>query len=245
MDMQIFKSLGLSEAEARVYTALLEIGLSTTGQIIRQTDLQKSTVYYSLDHLEKTGFVRASLRNNVKYFKAENPKIIIEKIRLLEQEAEKTIKELRIIQKPREEKINSMVNEGFKAVVSSLQHRLTVLKKGDEILIFGSLAANPEEKGAVLAIKKINREVIKRGIRIKIIFNKKLKNSTLAKFYEKLSNIKIKYTNDNIPVGIALYKEFVYTLVWTDPRNPTSVLIQSKIIARMYTDFFEDIWQRN
>lgn len=244
METQLLKNLGLSEAEIKVYVTLLKTGLSTTGEIIKQSRLQKSTVYYSLHDLEYKGLVLSSLRNGVSYFKAENPEILLEKTKELEQESHKLVKLLKTLRQPKEKKLQSMISEGFKSVVSALQHRLGVLNKGDEILIFGSLAASPKTKAAVLAIQKANKEAVKKGIKIKVVFNEKLKNSKLAKFYRSLPKTKIKYIKEKTPVGMAIYKDFIYTLVWTDPRNPTSVLTQSKIIAEMYKVFFEDLWKK-
>jgi sugar-specific transcriptional regulator TrmB len=236
----MLSKIGFTKAEEKVYVTLLKIGLSSTGNIIKKSGLQKSTVYYSLENLKKQGYVKSSTRNNVKYFIAENPSIIKEKVKDLEEEAKKTVEELKKLQKPSEE-IQSMISEGYKAVISSLQHRLTVLKKNDEIIIFGSLAAHPKTKAAVLAIQRINREAIRKGVKIRVIFNEKLRKSELARFYEKQA--KVRYVKEKIPVGIAIYKDYVYTLVWTDARNPTSVLTQSETISKMYKEFFEGLWE--
>lgn len=244
MRTKILRNLGLSEAEIKVYITLLELGLSTTGKLIKQTGLQKSTVYYALDNLEKEGFVGISIRNNIKHFKAENPQIISEKIKQMERDSQEVISELKGLQEIKDEKVQSMINEGAKTVSSSFQHRLAVLKKNDELLIFGSLATNPESKSAVLTIQKVNGELIRRGVNARILFNKELKGSTLAKFYRSLPGAQVKYTEINLPTGMAIYKDFTYTFVWKDSRNSTSILTKSKIISDIYKDFFNSLWKQ-
>ena len=241
----ISKLTGLSESSVLVYKELLKLGICTMGPIIKSTKLQKSTVFYALADLEAEGLIEVSMRNNIKNFVAQQPKILLEKAKDLENEMEKIVKELELTQNLENEKITSSIYEGFKAVMSSLQHRLSVLKKGDEILIFGSLSSNPESTTAVVAIQKINTELIRRGVKLRVIFNNKLKDSTLANFYKKLPGCKMKYIQEEVPLGIALYHDFVYTLVWDNTQNPTAVLTKSESISGCYKKFFEDMWRRN
>lgn len=244
MDTSLFTNLGMTNAETKVYLALVQVGLTTTGKLIKQSGLQKSTVYAALETLQQEGYVRTSVRNHVQYFMAEDPNIMTQKVQLMQDQCQKTVTELNALKKQgTEEHVQSMIYEGFKAVVSSLQHRLTIVKNGEEILIFGSFAANPETKAAVFALQNVNREAAKKGIKIRVLFNKQMNKTTLAQFYERLKNTTVKYIHETTPVGIAVYHDFIYTLVWTDTRNPTAVLTQSKTIAAMYRSFFEGLWK--
>lgn len=45
MDTQILEDIGLTNAEIKVYIALLELGTSTAGPIIEKTGLQNSVVH--------------------------------------------------------------------------------------------------------------------------------------------------------------------------------------------------------
>ena len=55
MDTSALEDLGLSNAESRIYIALLESGPSKTGLIIDRTKLQSSTVYHILGSLIEKG----------------------------------------------------------------------------------------------------------------------------------------------------------------------------------------------
>jgi sugar-specific transcriptional regulator TrmB len=243
MDTKVLKNLGFSDAEIKVYTTLLKLKLTTTGQIIKKSGLQKSTVYYSLDNLIKNGFVHASLKNNIKHFEAENPNILFEKAKNINKELSNLIPQLKALQKPQKEEVKSTIYEGFKAVTSSLQHRLSVLKSGDEIMVMGARSGNPKSKAAIILLKNINNQRVKRKIKMRIIFNKDIKNTETTKFYEELPMTKVKYIKEITPAGIAIYKDFVFTLVWTNPKDPVSILTQSKEIADSYKQFFQRLWK--
>ena len=78
---------------------------------------------------------------------------------------------------------------------------------------------------------------------MRIIFNKDIKNTETTKFYEELPMTKVKYIKEITPAGIAIYKDFVFTLVWTNPKDPVSILTQSKEIADSYKQFFQRLWK--
>lgn len=241
---QIWKKLGISASGERVYKSLLKLGMSTIGAVVNDARLQKSTVYYSLMGLERSGFVKSSIRNNIKHYESEHPKILLEKAKLSEEELKNEVSSLESIRKESENTVKSSIYEGFKAVVSSLHHRLSVLNKGDDILIFGSLSGNPESPAALIAIEQVNAKAIRKGIKIRVLFNEGLQDSSLSKMYRKISSIHLKYIKEKVPVGIALYKDFIYTLVW-DSKNPVAVITQSEAISKHYKSFFEYLWNRN
>ncbi len=243
MNREILQKLGFSEAEAKVYLTLLKTGLTTTGEIIRKSGLQKSTVYYALENLSRRGLARVSLKNNIKYFEAENPEILLEKAREIEEETAKLIPQLKALQTPGEKQLKSMIYEGFKAVVSSFQHRIAVLKKGEEILVMGARSGTPESKTAVTFLRNNNRQRAKKGIKMRIIFNDDLKGTDITRFYEKLPLTKVNYMRAFTPAGVAVYKDFVLTLVWTNPKNPISIITQSEAVAKSYKHFFENLWR--
>lgn len=70
--------LGLSAHESAVYLALLTIGDSTTGPVIKHTQLHRQFVYTALERLEKKGLVSSVLRRNRKVFSASHPSILLQ-----------------------------------------------------------------------------------------------------------------------------------------------------------------------
>ncbi len=75
------KSIGLSEKEASVYIAILELGRGTVTQISRKAGINRTTGYDILDSLTHQGLVRVSGKEPKQEFVAEPPESIA---RLLE-----------------------------------------------------------------------------------------------------------------------------------------------------------------
>jgi sugar-specific transcriptional regulator TrmB len=65
--------IGIPEREARVYTALLELGESTVLPIARKADVQRTYVYDILELLKKRGLVSHIEKNGRRHYIAEDP----------------------------------------------------------------------------------------------------------------------------------------------------------------------------
>ena len=96
------KKIGLSENEAKVYVALLELGSATVQQIAQKAGVNRPTTYVQLSDLSKMGLVSSFEKGKKTFFRAEDPenlKTVIEKEKraLLERETilQTTIDELR------------------------------------------------------------------------------------------------------------------------------------------------------
>ena len=55
--MEILQELGLTQREIRVYLALLELGSTTTGSIIKRSEVPNSKIYEILESLQNKGLV--------------------------------------------------------------------------------------------------------------------------------------------------------------------------------------------
>ena len=82
MDTSILEEIGLSRTEAKVFLTMLEIGESKAGDIIRESGLQSSSVFNSINSLLKKGFVSYIKKSKVKYYKAVEPESILDYIEL-------------------------------------------------------------------------------------------------------------------------------------------------------------------
>ncbi len=71
--LTILEDIGLTRNEIKVYLALLSLGSTTSGPLIKQTGLHTSKVYDSLERLSEKGIVSHYLEDNSKHFKAVDP----------------------------------------------------------------------------------------------------------------------------------------------------------------------------
>ena len=77
MNADLFRKIGLTEGETKVYFALLKLGEATIGNIGKESKVSKSKLYDILDKLIARGLVGHVIKNKVRHFAANNPKNII------------------------------------------------------------------------------------------------------------------------------------------------------------------------
>ena len=92
------EQIGFNKSEIKVYLTLLKIGSSTTGPIISESRTANSKIYEVLDKLIHKGLVSYFVKGNVKYYKATNPRMLLN---YLDERKEKIEKE--------KEKINELI----------------------------------------------------------------------------------------------------------------------------------------
>jgi len=74
---KILQSYGLSDKQAKVYLACLELGSASVQHIAGKAELSRSTVYEILEHLGREGFVTTFNKKKIKYFSAEDPMQVV------------------------------------------------------------------------------------------------------------------------------------------------------------------------
>ncbi len=67
------EQLGMTEKEAKVYVALLEMGDATAQELATKSGLNRATTYVILESLEKKNLIKNTSRNKKTYFIIENP----------------------------------------------------------------------------------------------------------------------------------------------------------------------------
>ena len=81
------QELNFSPNESGVYLALLEIGQTSAGDIIKKTQLHRSVVYETLDRLIEKKLVLKLTKQNIAYFQVNDPERIMDHIRVQEEVA--------------------------------------------------------------------------------------------------------------------------------------------------------------
>ena len=73
MNTELLEEIGLTKSEIKVYLALLEIGSSSKGPLVKKANITSSKIYEVTDKLIEKGLVSYIIKNNVKYFSAAPP----------------------------------------------------------------------------------------------------------------------------------------------------------------------------
>jgi len=247
--MEIEKSLeniGLTKNEIKIYLSLLNLGLTATGKIIKETGIHTSKVYDGLERLTKKGLVSYVIISNTKHFRAAGPKRILDfiedkkrKFNLQEKEIKKIIPHLEILNHPEGKETQAEIFKGWSGMETVYKMMRETLKKGETNYVLGASKGENSEQ-----VKNFfNKHLVglaKKGIKQKIIYNKEAKGN-IEEQYKHPKLFEIKYMKDTTNSEINIWKDKVMIIILT--KNPTIILITDKIIAESYINFFNMLWK--
>ena len=94
MEIKLLREIGLTEGESKVYLALIGLGQTTTGPIVKKAGVSTSKSYKILSRLEEKGLSSHVYKNKIKYFRAAPPEKILEIAKEQTLEAERRKKEI-------------------------------------------------------------------------------------------------------------------------------------------------------
>lgn len=72
--------IGLTENEAKIYLAALELGETTIVRIAKKSGVKRTTTYLSVESLKEKGFLSELRKKKKNFFYAEDPRILQDKI---------------------------------------------------------------------------------------------------------------------------------------------------------------------
>ena len=245
---EALEKLGLSKNEAEVYLALLEIGQTTTGAIIKKLGIHRNIVYESLGKLEKRGLVTQTTMSGKMHFQVVSP----EKILDIEKEkmtiAQNVVADLKKVQ--RKEKQQITVHQGIKEMKEVRNSVIKELPEGGEYMILNSVG-RPFYEATKSFYKKLEEERIKKNINQRLLVSSKdykdvIKTIDSAGYDRKLSTWKIMPGDMRSPASILTYLDKVIFQIIPpeDSQNPTVISIQNKELAESYKNYFEMVWNQ-
>jgi HTH-type transcriptional regulator, sugar sensing transcriptional regulator len=236
MDTQILEDIGLTNAEIKVYLALLELGTSTAGPILDKSGLQNSVVHMTLNKLVEKGFVSFVKEGKRNHYQAANPKHIIEFINEKKERFEEILPELLLKQHEAKTKPEVVTFRGIKGIKEMLYELLEA--GGNEHHTIGS-----SEKSLMMTTAwwiSYHNKRVSMDIKAKIIFNESLRS---WKGEEKYGMVEFRYTDKGFePITETIIRnDKVGIIIWSD--KPLGVLIHQKEAADSYEKYFQSIWK--
>jgi sugar-specific transcriptional regulator TrmB len=246
MDTSTLKEAGLTEGEIKVYLALLERGLSTSGPIIETSGIARSIIYQILDKLMQKGLVSCITKEKTRYFQASDPQKIVEYIdererKLLEnkKKVEKMLPQLFLQQKMSPKSVANFY-VGFKGIRTAHEHSYQKLKKGEEYVYLGVPAYQPEEQHLYWQRDHIRRAKI--GITTRMLFNKGTDKKIIANRNSfRLCEAREMNAEIKSPACFMVYKDT--TLIVMQHPESFAVEIVNQQVADSFMAYFEYFWK--
>jgi len=237
MDISILEDLGLTNAEIKVYLALLEIGVSSAGPIINKTGLQNSVVHMTLHKLVEKGFISFVKKGKTRYYQATNPENIVRFIEEKKKRFQIILPELLAKQK-KQEKQEAEVYEGLKGFKNMLYEFIKDGRKGDEYLFFSFYTKNPDDFENVYNFyKDFEKERKKLGLIVKGVAPLDIKDKFKGRDIKN-----VVFVDFPVPLNISVLNDKVIFTPWEDKQ--VSFLIHSRQLAESFRQFFYSIWDK-
>ena len=233
MIQETLQELGLNRRESICYTALLELGSSKIGAIVKKTGIPSSKIYEILDKLINRGLVSYVKIGKIKHYQASDPKTLLNYIDDKKKKIEEILPQLLLKQKLSRKQSVEMF-EGQKALFSLFTYLIKDAKAKEQYLIF---SINEENKNDAANIFFKNLAVRRKEQKLDVRLLKNMKHYKK----EKHTKLKLKYTEFNLPQGITIFRNIVVILSWVE--SPIAIKIESETISNQLRDFFLDQWK--
>ena len=235
-------SLGLTQGEAKVFLAMIQIGPSRVGKIVEKSGVSQSKIYNVLDRLVLKGLASYNIQDNIKHFQSLEPSRLHEYIQKKEDEI-----------KSQKEGITQLVNDltkniyatrrstseifvGERSLRSAYMTLLSDAKKGDILRYFYPYPDAHENASPFYSRfykYQKSKGIVERGI-LTIDF----KNS--EHFMEIPKDVKLRYVDFPLPGTIDMLMNKLLIVDW---KTITGILITSSEIASIFINYFDSIWR--
>ncbi len=232
MNSEELTEFGLSNTEAKVYLALVQLNRSQAGNITKESGVNRTNVYDALERLIEKGLVSYVTENNKKVFEAVSP----ERFKLVVEEKQEkllnVIKQLKEKSSEKKQDESATILRGKNGVKSVYDD---VLKEKKEVVVYG--AQSKFKDMFPFYQEHWNKKRAELGIKLRIIWSEKVRGQR-----KELRLLKKRFLPDSydFPSTTMIYGDKVATIVWTE--TPFAFVIKSKEAVKSSLNYFNLLW---
>lgn len=238
LPIQTLEQAGLSKKEATVYTALLELGMTSVLRIAQKTSIKRPTVYITLETLLEKGLVERIPKGGKSMYQALDPGVVLKQFRERIDTFDQALPELRALMMAAPHRPRVRCFEGKKAILNLYTHEIF---GGTEVTSFGN-------------IKEL-RTVISGGELYDLVHIMKANGSKIRELIDDSSESR-EYLAEKNRLGLGETKFFPHdfsleidlliygdTVAMVSPKNLMAVVIEDRAISASQKQFFEFVWK--
>ena len=240
MDTSILEDLGLTQAEIKVYMALLELGSTTAGKILEKSNLQNSVVHRALNSLIEKGLINYILEGKRRVYQATDPENFNNFIDDKKKRFQEILPELKQKQEFAKEDKQATIYKGKKGI-NEIYNKL-INSNGKEYNTFGGGKRVSFDAMGETWWKNIHAKLRDKKTKARQVFDE-----TIRDFGKELSNI----SKSNIKYLPEEFEQLQETVITGDlvainifTESPYGILIKDKTVADSYRKYFELLWKR-
>ena len=237
------EAFGLTEKEAAVYAAALEIGAATADQLAKQSGIKRSTTYLQIEQLTEKGLMSSFEQVKKTLFTPESPdnlERLLEKqkkdLELKQDFLKKELPELTQLFEGAGERPLVRFYQGKEGIISLREESLKT--KSKELLVITSnddlqRVFSREEREAFSTKRS------KSGVVTRLLYTREA-GKFLEKAHDKTKFAFMSPGNLNLGTDIVIYDDFVAMM--TLKGSLVGVLIQSSEVSKSMKSIFELLW---
>ena len=246
MQSDIFRQIGMTDGETKVYLALLKLGETTVGAIGKESKVSKSKLYDILDKLIAKGFAGYIVRDGIKRFAANDPRMILEYLMKKAETLEQTKREVEKIL-PQLEQQRSMagpkkiaeIYEGFHGLRAIREDLISKMTKGEEFLVLGAPRIVNEKWERWLL--DFHHRRVARGVSMRIIYNENTREYSRVRERMKLTQVRYMPSNLASINWIDIFSDAI--LIGIVLKEPIAFVVWDKSLAESFRAYFDLMWK--
>ncbi|MEK6890379.1 MAG: helix-turn-helix domain-containing protein [Nanoarchaeota archaeon] len=244
LKLENLKDIGLSDGQIAVYSAVLELGISTLNKIQEKTGIERRNIYDILNKLIEKGFITYTLEKGKRTYQCTHPNKILEEIKRKEsnlKELESKIPEMQSLFDISKPDVRAEVYRGFESMKSLLNETLdypaTYWMGGNSRVEKTNLKdwfKSWMKKRAEM--KRKMYDLVSYGTFLEDL-EPKDKNKHKKMYYEYRSLPKDFYT----PLIIIIFGDKVAQILWN--KQPFAFVMESKEVKESFMKYFNHFWK--
>jgi sugar-specific transcriptional regulator TrmB len=235
----ILEEVGFTAGEIKLYISILKSGKTSSGNIIKNTDIQNSVFYYNVGRLINKGLITYEKKGHVKYYLATDPENIYDYYKEKDNKIKNIVSFLKSTKRELNDEYHISVYENISGIKSLLSEFISDGKKGDVLYFF---PASLKERDIKIQTffrdyflnKKRQKGIITHGI---IPIEQK---DLFEKVYKKNNDLVYKFVNAPVPMNISIFKDRLIIIDWSD--TPKGILIKTKEVVEQFKAYFLNYW---
>ena len=234
---------GLGKWEMQVYLALLRTGSTTTGPLVKKSEVPHSKIYSVLESLKGKGLANYVIKGKIKYFQAADPKVLISILREKERRLEENIPSLQKLSTLAKNRQNVEIYEGMKAIENFFIDLLDSAKKGDVWYDFSVVEDHKLER-VQLFWKRIGLRRKKKELIVKSMVDIEQKTLYENVYRDEIKSVKkiVRFSEKPFPATTVILGDKIIILNFlAEPE--IAVVITSTDLANSYKEFHKKHWE--
>ena len=232
----LLQEIGLTEKEASVYLAVLELGTATGYAVAHKANIKRPTTYQLLETLEQKWLVHRTPHGTKTLFTAESPEVLLRDINKKAELAKLGIPYLLALFNTNKTKPQIQLFQGKEGIKSAIEK----VMRADSVRLYGSssegLSVYPE------AVREFTKAVMAKKITVKDILANPVTEAKYITMFKGLPNYEIRLMKPGARIqnDFALFND---TLVLFSYRPEAfALIITSRGMADMFKSLYDLAW---